>query len=179
MSAVEDRRRVLASFGRRAGPLFKLAQRLQVSATKTYACKVRPFRTRSHCEKSVASFLRVRVRAVRSDGRSVASRTGEKKVITAPSAPSVTARARSRPKPSQAQCQSGTHPQDLLPRRASARLRGFTERAGGDRGSERRQGWRCSCRWRPGPSRGRPSGGRAGPRCGCSSCRSSRKRRSG
>ena len=120
MSAVEDRRRVLAAFGRRAGPLFKLAQRLQVSATKTYACKVRPFRTRSHCEKSVASFLRVRVRAVRSDGRSVASRTGdEKKVITAPSAPSVTARARARPKPSQTQRQSGTHPQDLLPRRAA------------------------------------------------------------
>ena len=67
MSAVEDRRRVLASFGRRAGPLFKLAQGLQVSATKTYACKVRPILTRSHCQKSVASFPR----ACGSVGRSV------------------------------------------------------------------------------------------------------------
>ena len=155
MSAVEDRRRVLAAFGRRAGRLFKLAQRLQVSATKTYALKQDPFShvhtlplgfamrlvrsarlsrisihepTTSYAPRrpakrprlsqtlpEVRGVLPASPRACGSVGRSVASRTGEKKVITAPSAPSVTARARSRPKPSQAQRQSGTHPQGSAP----------------------------------------------------------------
>ena len=62
MSAVEDRRRVLAAFGRRAGRLFKLAQRLQVSATKTYALKQDPF---SHVHTLPLGFAMRLVRSAR------------------------------------------------------------------------------------------------------------------